>query len=388
MKKTLLATAIAGAAFASAGAQAATIYNEDGTKLDLYGNIQLAYKDIETRQADGSVESNDELFDNGSTVGFAGEHLITRDLQGYFKAEFEHEADEAKGPGNGLTDGDQAYLGLKGNFGDLRVGSWDSLIDDWIQDPITNNEYFDVTDSSSRIVGKNDLSNREGNKVTFTSPSFSGFRFAVGTQFDGDAEELSEAEFELSDGRDAQVRAKDSSNASFFGGAEYTAGAFSIAAVYDDLNNYDGEYKTTVPGDPASDINGSFDLGKQYGITAQYTVDTLRMALKLERFESDNDLLADTNYYGLGARYGYGMGDIYGAYQYVDVGGDSFTDTLKDGVKHGDWPSERDDESYNEVVLGATYNISDAMYTFVEGALYDRNDDEDDGVAVGAVYLF
>ncbi|WP_311945835.1 porin [Halomonas piscis] len=388
MKKTLLATAIAGAAFVSAGAQAATIYNEDGTKLDLYGNIQLAYKDIETRQDDGSVESNDELFDNGSTVGFAGEHLITRDLQGYFKAEFEHEADEAKGPGNGLTDGDQAYLGLKGNFGDLRVGSWDSLIDDWIQDPLTNNEYFDATDSSSRIVGKNNLSNREGDKVTFTSPSFSGFRFAVGTQFDGDAEELSEAKFELSDGRDAKVRAKDSSNASFFGGAEYTAGAFSIAAVYDDLNNYDGEYKTTVPGDPDSDINGSFDLGKQYGITAQYTVDTLRMALKLERFESDNDLLADTNYYGLGARYGYGMGDIYGAYQYVDVGGDSFTDTLKDGVKHGDWPSERDDESYNEVVLGATYNISDAMYTFVEGALYDRNDDEDDGVAVGAVYLF
>ncbi|WNK21133.1 porin [Halomonas piscis] len=391
MKKTLLATAIAGAAFASAGAQAATIYNEDGTKLDLYGNIQLAYKDIETRQADGSVESNDELFDNGSTVGFAGEHLITRDLQGYFKAEFEHEADEAKGPGNGLTDGDQAYLGLKGNFGDLRVGSWDSLIDDWIQDPITNNEYFDVTDSSSRIVGKNDLSNREGDKVTFTSPSFSGFRFAVGTQFDGDAEELGNATVELSDtnagnARQADIRAKDSSSASFFGGAEYTAGAFSIAAVYDDLNNYDGNYTSTDVNGNA--VAGDFDLGKQYGITAQYTVDTLRMALKLERFESDNDFLADTNYYGLGARYGYGMGDIYGAYQYVDVGGDSFSDTLKDAATHGDWPSERDDESYNEIVLGATYNISDAMYTFVEGAMYDRNDDEDDGVAVGAVYLF
>ncbi|GAB2719092.1 porin [Halomonas garicola] len=383
MKKTLLATAIAGAAFVSAGAQAATIYNEDGTKLDLYGNIQLAYKDIETRQDDGSVESNDELFDNGSTVGFAGEHLITRDLQGYFKAEFEHEADEAKGPGNGLTDGDQAYLGLKGNFGDLRVGSWDPLIDDWIQDPITNNEYFDVSDSNGRIAG---LENREGDKVTYTSPSFNGFQFAVGTQYEGDAEDRGNKEFDFNGDAKATISDDSSSSASFFGGAKYTAGAFSIAAVYDDLNNNDGTYAGKDTN--GNDVSGDFDAGEQYGITAQYTVDTLRMALKLERFEAGNDLQADTNYYGLGARYGYGMGDIYGAYQYVDVGGDSFTDTFKDATTHGDWPSEREDESYNEVVLGATYNVSDAMYTFVEGALYDRNDDEDDGVAVGAVYLF
>ena len=44
MKKTLLATAIAGAAaFTAAGAQAATVYNQDGTKLDIYGNVQIVY---------------------------------------------------------------------------------------------------------------------------------------------------------------------------------------------------------------------------------------------------------------------------------------------------------------------------------------------------------
>jgi predicted porin len=340
MKKTLLATAIAGAAFASAGAQAATIYNEDGTKLDLYGNIQIAYYDVN----DAAGDSKDTLTDNGSTVGFAGEHLITRDLKGYFKAEFEHDADEAKTAG-GLDTGDQAYTGLKGNFGDVRVGSWDPLIDDWIQDPITNNQYFSASDSSKRIDG---LSDREGNKVSYTSPSFSGFQFAVGTQFEGD---------------DEAENTEGSSNASFFGGAKYTAGAFSIAAVYDNLDNYDAEIGGT-----------DYDAGDQYGITAQYTVDTLRMALKLERFDSGNDVIEDVNYYGFGARYGYGMGDIYGAYQYVDVG--------------GDWPNERESETYNEVVLGATYNVSDAMYTFVEGAMYDREDDVDDGVAVGAVYLF
>lgn len=388
MKKTLLATAIAGAMVAS-GAQAATVYNQDGTKLDLYGNLQVAYRSIEKNVADEgdarNIQLQDDLFDNGSTVGFSGEHVINRGLTGYFKAEFEHEADEAKDNG-GLNSGDQAYMGLKGNFGDVRLGSWDPLIDDWIQDPITNNEYFDVSDSNSRIVGTENT--REGDKLSYMSPSFNGFQFAVGTQYEGDAEGAGEATLNSVDDNAVDVKQDGDSNASFFGGVKYTVGAFSIAAVYDNLDNNDGSYEGTDAG--GNPIGGSFDAGEQYGITAQYTVDTLRVAAKLERFESGNDLLADTNYYGLGARYGYGngMGDIYGAYQYVDVGGDSFLDTADDAFTSGDWPSEREDESYNEVMIGATYNISDAMYTFVEGAWYDREDDEKDGVAVGAVYMF
>ncbi|CAM3825993.1 porin [Vreelandella rituensis] len=380
MKKTLLATAIAGAAvMAASGAQAATVYNEDGTKLDLYGNIQIAY--LNQTQADGSDE--DELKDNGSTIGFAGEHMITRDLSGYFKAEFEHDADEAKTAG-GLNTGDQAYIGLKGNFGDVRLGSWDPLIDDWIQDPITNNEAFDVTDTNSRIVGIENT--REGDKLTFTSASLNGLQFAVGTQFEGDAESDGSAVVNPPVGGSLSVSQDSGSNASFFGGVKYTAGAFSVAAVVDDLGNNDGTFTGTDA--DGNTIGGDFDAGVQYGITGQYTVDTLRVALKLERFESDNDYVADTNYYGLGARYGYGVGDIYGAYQYVDVGGGNFVDTAQDAAFSGDWPNEREDESYNEIVLGATYNISDSMYTFIEGAMYDRTNDEDDGVAVGAVYLF
>ncbi|MDI5890863.1 porin [Halomonas rhizosphaerae] len=378
MKKTLLATAIAGA-LAASGAQAATVYNEDGTKLDLYGNIQIAY--YNTNNAEG--ESQDAVADNGSTIGFSGEHVISQGLAGYFKAELEHDADEAKTAG-GLDTGDQAYLGLKGNFGDVRLGSWDPLIDDWIQDPITNNEFFDVTDSSSRIVG---IESREGDKLQYLSPSLSGFQFGVGTQYEGDAEfETGSVNATTADGGNVDVFDAESSDASFFAGVKYTAGAFSIAAVYDDLGNNDGEFSGT-DGD-GNAIGGDFDAGDQYGITGQYTMDTLRVALKLERFESDSDLLADTNYYGLGARYGYGMGDIYAAYQYVDVGGGNFLDTADDAFTSGDWPNEREDESYNEVVLGANYNISDAMYTFIEGAWYDRENDENDGVAVGAVYLF
>ncbi|WP_280554053.1 porin [Halomonas sp. 25-S5] len=384
MKKTLLATAIAGA-LAASGAQAATVYNQDGTKLDLYGNLQIAYKTVETANENtGTVDSEDEIFDNGSTIGVAGEHAISQGLTGYFKGEWEFTADEAKGSTRGINRGDQAYFGLKGNFGDVRLGSWDALIDDWIQDPVTNNEYFDVSDSNSRIVGIED--SREGNKLQYMSPSFNGFQFAVGTQYEGDAESDGDANIDITNGGSVNVKQDSDSNASFYGGVKYTAGAFSIAALYDNLDNNQGSY-TGVDADDIP-ISGDFEAGEQYGITGQYTIDTLRVALKLERFQSDNDFVADTNFYGLGARYGYGMGDIYGAYQYVDVGGGNFLDTADDAFTSGDWPTDREDESYNEVVVGATYNVSAAMYTFIEGAWYDRENDLDDGVSVGAVYLF
>ena len=352
MKKTLLATAIATAMVAS-GAQAATVYNQDGTKLDIYGNIQIAYYSV-----DGGAETTDEIADNGTTFGFAAEHMISEGLTGYLKLEFDDiKADEMKTANDATDSGDQAYVGLKGNFGDVRLGSYDQLIDDWIQDPITNNEGFDVSDSTSEI-GYGGI--RETDKVTYTSPSFSGFQFAVGTQYKGDAE---------------AENIDDSGSASAFGGLKYTAGAFSVAAVYDNLENF--QYL---------DTNGNVEsVGDQYGVTFQYTIDSLRLAAKYERFEGDTDDIVDTDFYALGARYGYGMGDIYGAYQYVDVGGEGFTEINVDNLPSQD---ANDDDNRNEVILGATYNISDAMYTWIEAAWRDKDQDEGDGVGVGVTYMF
>lgn len=356
MKKTLLATAIAGAAaLAATSASAATVYNQDGTKLDIYGNVQLAYLNIEN--ANGDSES--ELGDNGSTFGAKGEHKINDDIVGYFKAEWEYDADESKGGGNGLNDGDQSYVGAKGSFGDARIGSWDQLMDDWIQDPISNNEYFDLTDSSSQISGSGSV--REGNKLQYMSPVMGGMQFAVGSNFEGDGE---------------SENVTDSNQASFYAGGKYTVGGFSIAAVYDDLGQFDGLDNGDVDADGESLGNSQGDIGEQYGLTAQYTVDALRVAVKAERFAADADN-ADVDYYGIGARYGYGMGDVYGGYQYVDAEDGSALAVENDG-----------DDSFNEFNLGVTYNISSAMYTYIEYAQYDRSGDDGDGAAVGIYYGF
>ena len=224
MKKTLLATAIAGAlGMAASGAQAATVYNQDGSKLDLYGNVQLGLRNIKQNATDGTVDSQSDLFDNGSTLGVKGEHVLDNGLTAYFRAEFEFNADQQKGyyagadtdnsNQSGLSKGDQAYVGITGNFGDFRVGSWDALFNDWIQDPMSNIEYFGHTGAIDDVAG----TQYESDKFTYTSPIMSGFQFAVGTQYKGDGESYDNYDYNTPSGIGEFVLDDDNS-ASLFGG--------------------------------------------------------------------------------------------------------------------------------------------------------------------------
>ncbi|MFC0266804.1 porin [Kushneria aurantia] len=369
MKKTILATAIAGALGTVAmGAQAATVYNQDGTKLDVYGNVQIGVGSFKTDiQDDGSVDSESDIFDNGSTVGFRGEHVISPSLTGYFRAEFEYDADEAKNS-NGLGNGDQAFLGLTGDFGDARVGSWDPLLDDWIEDPVSNNEYFDLNDAGGQA---SDSNFKEGNKVAYTSPILNGLQFSVGTQYYGDGEDQITVIDSL--GGAGSVTTPSDSNASFFGGLRYMVGGWTFAAVYDNLKNY--KYVDST-GDES-------DFGKQYGVNANWeATDNVRVSAKWERFDGDFASNDNVDYYGIGTRIGYGYGDVYGAYQYVDAEENAViltSDTLV---------TTNGDESYNQFVLGGTYNLSSQMYVWLEGGVYDLTEDYNDGVATGVTYSF
>ncbi|ODC02440.1 porin [Terasakiispira papahanaumokuakeensis] len=335
MKKTLLATAVALAAASSA--QAATVYNEDGTTLDVYGNVQIGYRNIK----DDAGDSRDDLFDNGTTFGFAAQHQITNDVIGYMKLEIDDiDATEMK-TGPRQDGGDQAYIGVKGNFGDFRIGSFDTVMDDWIQDPLTNNEYFDATDSNGFANG-NKSGSAETDQIRYMSPVMGGVQLALGMNYKGDAE---------------SENSTNSSEQTFYGGVKYAVGAFSVAAVYDTLGIQDDE----------TDIVTGDDLGDRYGVNAQYTINALRLSAKYEVFDAEASN-SDVTYAGIGARYGYGMGDVYGAYQNVD----------DDSV----------DDKRNEFIVGGTYNISDAMYTWAEIAKRDRDEDAGDGFGVGVTYMF
>ncbi|MEC8936835.1 MAG: porin, partial [Pseudomonadota bacterium] len=89
MKKTLLATAIAGALGASAAAQAATVYDQDGTRLDVYGRIAMGIEG-----GGPEYDSNDNYQDNGaefvdvySRLGLRMSQEVTSDLTAFGRLE-------------------------------------------------------------------------------------------------------------------------------------------------------------------------------------------------------------------------------------------------------------------------------------------------------------
>ena len=88
MKKTLLATAIAGAIAATGmmatTAQAATVYDQDGTRLDLYGRIALGVQGGGPEvNEEGEKINGSEFRDVYSRFGLRGTQRVSDDLTAF-----------------------------------------------------------------------------------------------------------------------------------------------------------------------------------------------------------------------------------------------------------------------------------------------------------------
>ncbi|HDR1323804.1 hypothetical protein C2831_07635 [Pasteurella multocida] len=77
MKKTIVALAVA--AVAATSANAATVYNQDGTKVDVNGSVRLILKKEKDKRGD--------LVDNGSRVSFKASHDLGEGLSALAYAE-------------------------------------------------------------------------------------------------------------------------------------------------------------------------------------------------------------------------------------------------------------------------------------------------------------
>ncbi len=125
MRKTLLRV-VGAALVAAVPVNAATIYEAEETKIDLYGRLSVDY----VYEKENSTEVEAGFQNNGSRLGLRGYHQIEEDLQAYGR--FEARFDGSTRTGDFAPR--QTYFGLKGNFGDIRVGEFDSLFGDVISD--------------------------------------------------------------------------------------------------------------------------------------------------------------------------------------------------------------------------------------------------------------
>ncbi|MBB3332714.1 putative porin [Halomonas campaniensis] len=183
MKKTLLATAIAGAIAASGmavtNAQAATVYDQDGTKVDVYGRIALGVAgggpEWTTRDGDRVAQNNDEAFvDVFSRLGLRLSHQVTSDMSAFGRLEWRFRADES-GNRNGnnfdaFSETRQAYLGLRSNtWGTIQAGNFDSFFNQAVTIP------FDVyIDRGLEFAGHPTQS--RGDSIGYITPNLEGFQ--------------------------------------------------------------------------------------------------------------------------------------------------------------------------------------------------------------------
>jgi len=276
MKKTLMASAIA-AATLSTGAlameQATDRATELAIRLDsmptLYGNIQLVWSYTDTD--DGSTTNG--LGDNGSTVGLKHTHEISPGLEGFFKLEFEGDADN-KETSEGIGSLDEAYLGVRGDFGEVWVGSDDSQFETLIEGI---NNYYEF--ASQNLDLPNDTG--EGDLLQYTSPSFGGLSVLAAVGLNGDDAGGSNNPYQLGLAYEMDsltlAFAMDSndggtgSNENIYGlAADFNAGDLGLRAEY------------SIRADDGDDPGFMF-----YGLLATYSLGANTFAASFEYAEPD-----------------------------------------------------------------------------------------------------
>ncbi|MFP4138765.1 MAG: porin [Halomonas sp.] len=342
MKKTLLATAIAGT-MAATGAQAATVYDQDGTKLDVYG--RLAYGVVAGGATD---EDQTDFIDLGSRWGFIANHDVTSDLSTYARMEFRGKADARND--DGFDTIRNTYVGVNSDsWGDVRIGNFDSIFYQMVSVVHDVPENAGATNIDFGQVGAH------GDQIQYTTPNLSGFKAAVA------AKHIS--------GRDAGSSGDSTLN--WHAGVSYEIDDLYLGLAYnqsnqaDDANdgNYDGpgakSYSEDLWGLVARynftpEFSGRFTYQEVGDVTAdQATIENENPNSVVDGLDGIDNL------WGLGGSYDYGMGEVYGDYYRADMIDDRLDDQ-------------------NRWVLGANYRFSEPMYVFAE--LYQEDFDADDSI--------
>ena len=205
MKKSLIALAVLAASGAAMAQSSVTLYGVVDTGLTYSKGEESVYG---MTHVGGNVNSR---------LGFRG----VEDLGNGLKATFNLEAGMGVDDGNNYMDKDSngmafrrtSTVGLAGNFGEVRLGRM--LTSSYLA--VSRYDAFGDTGIGASLAWKRDYPSRAENAISYTSPSFSGFKFGGEYGFG-----------EKEDARDNR----------YIGvGAMYDNGPLSLGLGYDRINN-------------------------------------------------------------------------------------------------------------------------------------------------------
>ena len=250
MKKTLIATAIAGAMSFSVAAQAAPT---------VYGNIQAVV----------DLKNDNVLGDNGSTLGFKGEEALDNGLTAIYKAEFHFEVDDtqtAAKPGLGET-GDSAYVGVKGDFGTVKAGQFDAIPNDFVYDLVAAPEAANGAYTA--------FTNVEAKQVAYTG-DFGGIEVGAAVKLNGksatdkDLDNAMQIGVKLPVDAITVAAAYDTYKGAIGVGASMAVDAISVAATFETSDTVDSALSASAAMNYGmGDVYGLFSTGQNKGGKSQ-----------------------------------------------------------------------------------------------------------------------
>lgn len=230
MKKTIVALAVA--AFAATSANAATVYNQDGTKVDVNGSVRLLLQ----KETDKRID----LKDKGSRVSFKASHDLGEGLSALAYTELRF-SDAKFGD---KIDVKRLYAGFGyEGVGTLTFGKQLTIGDD-----------IGVSDYTYNLGGVNQLVGSGDKVIHFKSADFNGFSFGADYVFAEDPAKyaadkktvnknayvlgalynrtMGDVGFALEAGYSQQKVEEDLNNKAFTVGTELSFGDFALAVDY------------------------------------------------------------------------------------------------------------------------------------------------------------
>ena len=249
MKKTLLATAVIGALGASAAAQAATVYDQDGTRLDVYGRIAMGIEG-----GGPEYDSNDNYQDNGaefvdvySRLGLRMSQEVTSDLTAFGRLEWRFDGDENTTDG-GFNELRQSYLGLQSKqYGTFQAGNFDSFYSQFVSQPF---DVYIFADSDLEFAGHSKQS--RGDSIGYYTPELDGFTAFLQLKYYSERGALE------------PVREEGSVIAPQ-GGVRYQQGPFTVGLGFvEDVVRGGGN------GEMLGGLIGSYDVNDQFSVRLGY----------------------------------------------------------------------------------------------------------------------
>lgn len=280
MKKTILAIAIP-ALFASA-ANAAVVYDKDGTSFDIYGRVQANYyADADNASEITSSNIGDAELIGSSRLGWSGKVALNNTWSGIAKTEWQVSAENSDNKFNSR----HIYVGFDGTqYGKIIFGQTDTAFYDVLEPTDIFNEWGDYgnfydgrqegqiiySNTYGGFKGKvsyqtNDdeavkVSDMGGQTVTTVFPDLKrnyGYAAAVGYDFDfGLGLNGGYAYSDL----ESTTNGNSGDKSEWALGAHYAINGFYFAGVY-------------TEGDVKNDTTGYKGEGRGYELAASYNVD-------------------------------------------------------------------------------------------------------------------